>query len=209
MNFFYVLVLGAALSLDALASGVAYGLKNIAIPLRSLLIVGVITGLCTFISTVFASVLSLVVNAYAASVAGAILLMALGLWSMFIEYLCQDEADNTEARSRDIKISVGRLVIRIMANPEKADMDESHSIGSLEAVFLGLALGVDNMVATFAGELMGILPRYTPLVMAVIQMVFIGVGFYASRSLIPSGMKRHFPYLAGTILLLIGLFRLV
>lgn len=209
MNFFYVLVLGAALSLDALASGVAYGLKNIAIPLRSLLIVGLITGLCTSISTIFASALSMVVNAYAASAAGAVLLIALGLWSMFIEYMCQDDSDKMEVRPRDIKISIGRLVIKIMANPEQADIDDSQSIGSLEAVFLGLALGVDNMVATFAGELMGVLPRYTPLAMAVIQMVFISAGFYASHSLIPYKLKRHFPYLAGTILLLIGLFRLV
>lgn len=209
MNFFYVLVLGAALSLDALASGVAYGLKNIALPLRSLLTVGLITGLCTFVSTIFASALSRVVDGYIASVVGAVLLMALGLWSMFIEYMCKNDSDEKADRPRGIKISIGRLVIKIMANPEKADVDQSQSISSLEAVFLGLALGIDNMVATFAGELMGVLPPYTPLAMAVIQMVFIGTGFHMSRALIPSKLKRHVPYVAGTILLIIGLLRLV
>ena len=96
-----------------------------------------------------------------------------------------------------------------MANPETADIDKSKSISPMEAIFLGLALGIDNMVATFAASLMGFLPFYTPLIMGVIQMAFLACGSWSSSHLLSESLKKRFPFLPGTILILIGLARLV
>src|SRR5262249_50952254 len=137
--------------------------------------------------------------------------IALGLFALLQAHLSTvaavDDGDG-EVALRQITFSVGRLVINIMLRPEAADLDHSKVISAVEAIFLGLALGVDNAVATFAAALTGVLPFYTPVVMALLQVSFISIGFYGVVRLISDDLKRRVPYWSGTILILLGLLRL-
>lgn len=54
MNLFYVLLLGFAVSIDGFVAGVAYGLKNIRMPLASLSIVGVVAAILTSVAMRYA-----------------------------------------------------------------------------------------------------------------------------------------------------------
>ncbi|MDR3589199.1 MAG: sporulation membrane protein YtaF [Negativicutes bacterium] len=211
MNLLYVLLLGFAVSLDSFAAGIAYGLKNIRIPFHSLTVVGLVTAFCTSAAMFGASVLDRVIDMQIAAVAGSLLLIGLGGFSLFQEYLSKNAViyrPNGDVSIRQLTFSMGRLVINIMVRPEAADIDRSNSISSLEAVFLGLALGIDNMVATFAASLMGMLPIYTPVIMGLIQMALISAGSQSSCRMLSDSWKKRFPFLPGTILILIGLLRL-
>jgi len=210
-SFFYALSLGLAVSLDALAAGMAYGIKNIKVPFASLLIVGAVTCACTTIAMISAAMLGDWIDTQFAIITGSLLLIAIGGFSLFQEYLTRDVAHyhiEGEITARKLTFAIGKLVISIMARPESADFDESQSISMVEAFFLGLALGVDNMVATFAEALMGLLPIYTPLIMAIIQMALILTGVFTANRFFTEQIKKRFPYLPGAILILIGLFRL-
>lgn len=211
MNMFYVLLLAVALSLDGFVAGLAYGLKSIRISSASLLIVGGITVLSTAISIFCATYIGDFMNPHLAVIAGALLLILIGLCSLFQEYLTKDVKsyeNNQEPTARKLTISFGRIVISIMARPETADLDHSNRINALEAIFLGLALGIDNMVATFAAALMNSLPAYTPLLMGCIQMAAIVLGLASCQRILPAVLKSRFPYLPGIILILLGLLRL-
>jgi len=211
MSLFYVLLLGFAVSLDSFVAGVAYGLKNIRIGSNSLAIVGLITAASAGIAMICAKVLEQFIDLRIAVLTGSVLLICLGGFSLFQEYLLKsvtDIPDGEDVAVRQVTFSLGRLVINIMVKPESADMDGSNSISPLEAFFLGLALGIDNMVATFAASLMRLLPLYTPLMMGVTQMAFISAGSLASCHLVSEGWKRKVPFLPGIILILIGLLRL-
>lgn len=209
MNLLYVLILGFAVSLDSFAAGVSYGLKNIRMPLRSLATVGLVTAVCTGISMLFAKLIDKLIDVHTAVIVGSILLVSLGLFNIIQEYLTKDHSlYNMDNPSRRLCFSVGKLVISIMAKPEAADMDQSKSISPIEALFLGLALGIDNMVATLAASLIEALPLYTPLLMGLIQMLFVATGRWASCRLVSDTFKNKVPYLPGTILILIGLMRL-
>ncbi|MBP2626741.1 MAG: hypothetical protein H6Q68_1452 [Firmicutes bacterium] len=211
MNLFYVLLLGFAVSIDGFIAGIAYGLKNIYIPLTSLLIVCITTIICTGAAMSIAYILGSLINTQLAMLLGALLLIMIGLFSLFQEYLIKDANNyitNEGVISPKLTFSIGRLVINIMADPEKADVDQSQRINPLEALFLGLALGVDNMVATFAVALMEPLPLYTPLIMGLIQIIVITAGIYTSKHFISDKLKQRFPYLPGIILIVLGLIRL-
>lgn len=211
MNLFYVLLLGFAVSIDGFVAGIAYGLKNIYIPMTSLLIVCVTTILCTGTAMATAYVLGTFINTQLAILLGALVLIMIGLFSLFQEYLTKDAKDyitNGGSLPPTLTFSIGRLVINIMADPEKADVDHSQLINALEALCLGLALGVDNMVATFAADLMEPLPLYTPLIMGVIQIMVITAGIYTSQHFISDQLKKRFPYLPGIILIILGVIRL-
>ncbi|GBG56684.1 putative membrane protein YtaF [Sporomusaceae bacterium FL31] len=211
MNIFYVLLLGFAVSIDGFIAGIAYGLKNIKIPASSLGIVGLVTVLCTGSAMFFASMLEQYINPHVAIVCGSLLLIAIGIVSLFQEYLTKNIKDfdfDDDITARKLTISIGRIMINILAKPETADVDNSKKISSTEAILLGLALGIDNMVATFAASLMGFLPLYTPLLMGVIQIAVVSAGILASTRIVSESLKKRFPYLPGTLLILLGLSRL-
>lgn len=211
MIFFYLLFLGFAVSIDGFVAGIAYGLKNICIPLTSLLIICMTTIVSTIIAMSTACILGTFINTQLAILCGALLLILIGLFSLFQEYITKDVQDdmiNEGGLSPKMTFSIGRLVINIMADPERADVDHSQGINSLEALFLGLALGVDNMIATFAATLMEPLPLYTPLIMGLIQILVIATGIYTSKHFISEKLKKRFPYIPGIILIILGLIRL-
>lgn len=211
MNIFYVLLLGFAVSIDGFIAGIAYGLKNIKIPASSLGIVGLVTVLCTASAMFFASMLEQYINPHVAIVCGSLLLIGIGVVSLFQEYLTKNIKTfdfDDDLTARKLTISIGRIMMNILAKPETADVDHSKKISSIEAILLGLALGIDNMVATFAAALMGFLPLYTPLLMGLIQIAVVSAGMLASARIVSESVKKRFPYLPGTLLILLGLLRL-
>jgi len=211
MSLFYVLLLGFAVSVDGFVAGMAYGLKNIKMPFTSVLIVGIVTTLGTAISMFCAYVLGQFINAHIAIIMGAALLIMLGLWSLFQQYLTKDVPSyelEGECTAHKLTFSMGQLIISIMAKPETADVDRQGSINSLEAVFLGVAVGLDAMVATFGAALMGFLPLYTPLAVGSIHMICVAGGCYSSTRFVSERLKKRFPYLPGAILIVLGLLRL-
>jgi len=208
MGLFYVVLLAAGVSIDALAAGTAYGLKNIQVPLLSLSVIGVITGLFTVGAMISAQLFSAAINSSLVAWLGAVLLFALGFWSIIIEYLAR-ATSKYDNQSEKLTYSFGEMIIDVMAQPEKADSDKSNSISFIEAISLGVALGFDNMIATFAAYMLGNLPAYTPLVMASVQMILITLGIQVATCCIPNNVKNGMPYIPGVVLIFLGLTKLV
>ncbi len=212
MNLSYVLLISVAVGLDALFTGVAYGLKSIRMPFSSLAIVGIITAIGTAMAMGGAHLLGKLVSSHIALIGSALILLVIGVFNLLKVYLSEEAPSHHPGgmvRKRNIMISLGGVVITIMAKPETADLDGSQSISAGEAVLLSLALGLDNMVATFAANLAGNLPIYTPLIMGITQMAFIAAGDYGAQHLISDRLKNSLPYLAGLILIVLGLARLI
>jgi putative sporulation protein YtaF len=208
MGLFYVILLATGVSIDALAAGTAYGLKNIRVPLLSLLVIGAITGLCTVGAMISAQSFSAVINSSLVAWLGAVLLFILGFWSIIIEYLARVTNQN-DKQAEKLTHSLGEMIVDVMAQPELADSDKSNSISCIEAISLGIALGMDNMIATFAACMLGNLPVYTPLIMAGVQMMLITLGIQVATCCIPNHIKSGIPYIPGVVLIIIGLTRLV
>lgn len=211
MGLFYVILLGIAVSIDGFVAGAAYGLKNIKMPAKSLGIVFIVTAICATLAMLGAYILGQFINTELAIAVGSFLLILLGAWSVFQQYLTKDVTPfemEGEVTAKKLTFSVGQLVISIMAKPETADVDKLGYISSLEAVFLGLAVGADAAVGTFAAALMGVLPLYTPLIIGVIHVICVAGGCYSSAHFVSDNWKKRFPYLPGALLIVLGLLRL-
>lgn len=211
MNLFYVVILAFAVSIDGFVAGMAYGLKNIRLPFTSVVIVGIVTMIGTAFAMAGAYILGQFINTQLALIVGALLLISLGVWSLFQQYFTKKVRSyelEGEMTVRKLTFSLGQLVVSIMAKPETADVDRQGNINSLEAVFLGLAVGLDAMVATFGAALMGMLPVYTPLIVGLIHMACVASGCYSSARFVSDKLKKRFPYLPGAILIILGLLRL-
>jgi putative sporulation protein YtaF len=215
MSVFYVLFLCAAVSLDALAVGAAYGTRGIRMPVASIGMIGVVTVACTTLAMFATHLLSArLIDAQVATLTGASVLVLLGIYRFMLDYLTSQnevrpQVSNQQAAARELKFSVGSLVIDIMAKPEAADIDRSMHISPAEAIFLGLALVIDNMVATSAANLGQALPAYTPFAMAAMQMAFLALGFNGSEQLLRHHVHVRLRFVSGSVLIVLGLARLV
>lgn len=206
MDLAYLLVLGLAVSIDGFFAGAAYGVKRIQVPFFSLLAIGAVTLFCTEIAHELSFCFADFLHAYILSLAGALLLIGIGICNLLWAKLSSAEAG--EETLKPLTFSCGKIVISVMAKPEAADLDHSNRLSLSEALLLGAALGADNMVATFAAGLTNSLPFYTPLVMCCIQTLLVSSGILLARRITSSKLKERSAYAPGCILILLGLLRL-
>ena len=135
-----------ALSLDAFAASFAYGTDRIQIPVSSML---VINGISTGILAISLFLGSLLKNVLPVRLTGALcfaILLILGT-----EKLC-DSAIKAYIRSgRQVQNKVSfsflnlNFILRVYADPKKADVDASKTLSPAEAASLAVALSLDGL----------------------------------------------------------------
>lgn len=201
----YVVLLCLAVSMDSFAAGIAYGIKNIHLPFLSLFIVGLVTGGSTAAAMYAGELTESRIDTHLAMLSGSLLLVALGLYTLYQEYRHQNTLQQPALLATAQPPS---LLLRILAEPTAADVDCSQVISAGEAFWLSLALGIDNMTVVFSAYLTTPLPLYTPLLMGLIQLSLITLGMQISKRFLPQRVKRHLPILPGLILILLGVLRL-
>ncbi|WP_342565374.1 manganese efflux pump [Paenibacillus sp. FSL R7-0345] len=92
---FSLLLLAFALSLDGFGVGITYGLRKMKIPLLSILIISLCSGIVIGVSMQVGVLLAKVVSPDAASIIGAVILVLMGCWSL-IQMLTQKERSPQE-----------------------------------------------------------------------------------------------------------------
>ncbi len=93
MEIWSAVALAIALSVDGLAVGVAYGMRRIHVPPRSLAIIGLCSASCFFVAMTLGELVAGIVGLQAPHVVGACILVALGFWNIGKGWL--------ESRSRE------------------------------------------------------------------------------------------------------------
>ncbi|WP_249902197.1 manganese efflux pump [Paenibacillus sp. PK3_47] len=99
---FSLLLLAFALSLDGFGVGITYGLRKMKIPLLSIMIISLCSGIVICVSMQVGVLLANVVSPDAASVIGAVILVLMGCWSL-IQMLMQKEKgqDSEETQGKE------------------------------------------------------------------------------------------------------------
>lgn len=81
-HFISLLALALALSLDGFGVGITYGLRRTKIPLLSIVVISICSGLVIALSMQVGVLLSQVVSPDVASIVGAVILIGIGAWSL-------------------------------------------------------------------------------------------------------------------------------
>lgn len=208
MELYYILFLGLAVSIDGFFAGVAYGIKQIKVPFLSLLAIGTVTLLCTGFASYGSSTLAVYLHPMFTTIIGSLLLIGIGFSGILRQFFAKPELPQECNMPKNFTFSIGKIVISIMAKPERADMDKSNRLNTIEAILLGIALGIDNMVATFAAGLVETLPIYTPIMMCVIQTILVYAGMVIAERITTNKIKERLSYAPGIVLICLGLLRL-
>ncbi|AOY75031.1 sporulation membrane protein YtaF [Clostridium formicaceticum] len=207
------LLIAVAISMDSLSVGVAYGIKNIKVPLRSLIILDFISVTLLSFGFFAGNLLTKLVPTVVTEFIGASILVAIGLWFIaqsWLNYKYPKEKVPQLTSIAVISINSLGIAINILRDPSKADLDISGIIDTKEAVLLGIALAIDSLAIGIAVSLSSVfIILFTLLLVAVMNLVFLLSGMFIGRNYIASHLKEKTAFIPGLILLLLGLTRLI
>ncbi len=209
-----------AVSLDSFAAGTTYGIRRIRIPLWSTLIIASCSGAVIYVGLMVGTALSVLFSPLFTRFLGAVLFVLLGSWLVYQGEKIQKEKDeerivqqstfSLQPRAWTFRIKGLGLVVKVLKMPVAADIDNSGSISSAEAVLLGTALSLDAFGAGIGAALMGIPPLSTALLIALMSALFLKFGMWFGFSRSKNLQKNRFMvYLPGLILIALGIFRLI
>lgn len=209
---FYLLgaaALALSVSLDAFAASFAYGCKKIKIPLFSATIITVICTAALGLSFIFGSALLQFIPGWVAVGLSFTILFVIGVFKL-LDSITKSIIRKYSSFNKEIKLSLFnfKLILRLYADPEVADVDASKSISSKEATVLAVSLSLDGFAVGFGAALLG----FNVWAVVVFSLIANGLALWlgcllgnkAARSL-----RFNISWLAGVILIGLAFMQLL
>jgi len=197
-----------ALGVDALVCSFSYGVNKIRIPLKSMLVINVITLLLLAFGIIIARILGEFLPPIFVYVLSFSILFILGLSKIF-EGTIKRMIRRHEG-SRDFNFSMFNLgfVLQVYAEYELADSDESKELSVWEAIPLAFAVGFDGLSV---GLSIGLMQLNIGLLLGmsfVVGVACVAIGDYLGRKL---SRKTTFDFsiISGVILILIAVLNVI
>lgn len=214
MNLVATLILALAISVDGFVVGITYGLKKIKISFLPILIISVASGLTMFASMSLGTFLSRYLSTLRAEQIGGVMLILIGFWLSYQSRV--NNVDKTKEYNGNIvkeiftlKIKPLGLMINLLKEPVKADLDYSGNISSREAIFLGIALALDAFGSGIAAAMTGYNSMLTAIAVSMFKFIFLSLGIYLGKEMGSLFLDNKVKLLPGIILILLGLFKLI
>ncbi|MBB6691205.1 sporulation membrane protein YtaF [Cohnella xylanilytica] len=220
-------LLSMAVSLDGFGVGITYGLRKIRIPLPSVAIISVCSGLIILASMMVGVALSGWLSPRGASSVGAVILIGIGLWAL-VQFFrnrekeegaasenpgprAPDREETTAERLPVWTLELRRLgiIIQILRKPSVADVDRSGVITAGEALLLGTALSLDAFGAGIGAALVGFPPLLTAALIAAASGSFLWLGMRVGFVVAGLRWVRRLTVLPGIILIVMGIMKLL
>jgi putative Mn2+ efflux pump MntP len=234
-SFTSLILLSFAVSLDGFGVGITYGVRKIRIPLRSVWIISVCSGLVILLSMLAGTMLVRWMPPHGAASVGAVILIGIGIWAL-VQFVRGGEnedagvvpgrkAKETDGETpketpKETPISAQRelwtleirqwgIIIQILRTPSAADMDRSGTITAGEAFLLGAALSLDAFGAGIGAAMVGFPPLLTAALIAASSGSFLWFGTRVGFRVSGWRWVRQLTVLPGIILIAMGLFKLL
>lgn len=211
MELLTSVLFGLAVSADGFAAGVAYGARNIKIPVLSLLVITLASGLAVTLSMLCGQGLAGVLSPKMAAGIGSLAIIGIGCY--FLLQGCGDKINELETDAQQPLVSFSikpmGIIIQILKEPARADFDCSGIISIREAFFLGLALALDAMGAGFGVAMTGLNILYTVLAVIVLKFILVYLGLLIGAVFHQSCLKSLSAVISGLIFIIIGISELI
>lgn len=206
MSTLYLTLLALAISLDNFCVGVAYGVRKINLPITANLIISLASGAAIFLSMLAGEVISKYLSIHTAQFLGALVILLTGIWIILQSWWQKWKNGITENGCIDIRIKSLGIVIRILNDPGKADLDRSGTISNWEALILGIALALNALGAGFGAAMNGLSPWLTSLAAIVFSFSLIALGVLVGKKYMSDWLGDKIAVVSGAVLILLGLW---
>ncbi|MGG3738212.1 sporulation membrane protein YtaF [Aeribacillus pallidus] len=203
-----LIMLAFAVSLDSFNVGLTYGMRNMKIPLKSVLIIA----LCSVGSLLTGMFVGKMIGAFFSSEiadrVGGLILVFLGLWVLYQLVHPNNDKEEKERILLNFEIASLGLVIHILKKPLSADIDQSGTITGLEAFLLGLALSLDAFGAGVGAAMLGFSPLWLAIYVSCMSTLFVLTGLSIGRTVSEIAWMKKLSFLPGLLLIFLGLIKM-
>lgn len=207
-------------SLDTFSVGITYGMRKIRLPFPSVMVLSICSGMVIFASMNMGNWLAKWLPPFAATIAGATIFIALGFLTLIQEKQKKDKkclAKNQLSVSKKIRAQNAKKfqwkqaysIIQVLRSPTVADIDQSGTISTVEAFFLGMALSLDSLIVGLGASTIGISPMILTGIVFILSSLFLYLGMWLGIQMIGNFWRGVFVYVPGISFILIGLLRLI
>lgn len=186
-----LILIAIASNLDNGGVGIAYGVRNISIPLWANGMIAIISFLFTAFAGFFGQYLARFLSPAIGNLVGTGVLVSVGLWVLYQPF-------------RKRKKHGKNRVTQILQDPEKADWDGSQSIGFWESFVLGIALAVNALAGGFDAGVTGLNVMMAALAIGGCSFLFLGGAAYVGKKYMACKLGDRATIIAGILLILIG-----
>ncbi|MGB9812228.1 MAG: sporulation membrane protein YtaF [Thermovenabulum sp.] len=204
-EFTFIMLLAVAVSIDSLSFGIIYGMRNIKIPVFSQTVIALFSGTVFFIAMVMGSVLRSFLSESFAETLGSFIFFVIAcsyLLKANLKYCHKDTIATFSIKSLGI-------IIKILKEPESADMNVSGEIDLKESVFLGMALAIDAVAAGLGAAASGFSIILTSFLIAVFEFLFLYFGHLLGKKSNKKLDEKKADFFAGMIFMLISIIKMV
>lgn len=206
---FSSLLLVLSISIDSFVASIAYGTNKIKIPLKSALIIDIVSALVLGISLSIGSFVRNLIPGNIAVFFSFAILFGLGIYRLF-ECIFKNyilKRSNSQ-KPLTFKLFDFKFVMEVYADETKADFDNSKSLSASEAFYLSLALSLDSLAVGFGGSLISINPIQVIIIALVAGIIAISLGGLIGKKLIEKS-SLNLSWLSGAILILLAFMRIL
>lgn len=215
------ILLALALSLDGFGVGMSYGLRRIRIPWASMLMIAFCTIVAMGSAVLFGGWFILWVKFLPPNVLGAVILLSLGSFQVIRAFRQRNNGEveaipvstycaATEEPIIKFQVEFLGIVIQVLRYPEQADLDGSGIISIKESALLGTALSLDAFASGLAIGVSAGIVHSLPMILLVglTQILMLLLGQLVT-GIVPEQVLKRIGFLPGTMLIIIGLGKLI
>ncbi|VYT91202.1 sporulation membrane protein YtaF [Clostridium tertium] len=204
---FETLILVLSVSIDSFLASISYGTSKIKIPLRSALVIDIISSAMLGISLLIGSILQNYISLNIAKVISFIILFFLGFYRLFESLLkSYINKKSKEISSLKFKLFDFNFVLQVYANEIKADLDKSKILSSKEAIYLAFALSLDSLAVGFGSSLISINYIEVFVFSIIIGFIVILLGAYLGKKFVEA-TNLNLSWLSGIMLIILAFLR--
>lgn len=201
------LILVLSVSIDSFLASISYGTSKIKIPLRSVLILDIISSTMLGISLLIGGLLQNYIPLNIAKSISFIILFCLGVYRLFEGVLKAYINNNYRNLSPlTFKLFDFQFVLQVYADEIKADFDNSKILTSKEAMYLAFALSLDSLAVGFGSSLISINYIEVFTLSIVIGFVLILLGSYLGKKFVEN-LNLNLSWLSGLMLIILAFLR--
>ncbi|MFF2450474.1 sporulation membrane protein YtaF [Neobacillus sp. NPDC058068] len=210
VQLFSLLILAFALSLDSFSVGFTYGLRQMVMPIKSVLIIATCSAVSLMLAVSIGHGLEKILSASITASLGGVILIGLGAWVLFQFFRPVKEKEILKQEKTIVNFEIRSLglAINILKKPMSADFDQSGTITGIEALMLGFALSLDSFGAGIGAAMLGYSPIYLAASVAIMSSLFVLLGIKSGTFFHKFEWIQKFTFLPGILLIIIGVWKL-
>lgn len=204
---FEALILVLSVSIDSFLASISYGTSKIKIPLRSALIIDIISSSMLGISLIIGGILQNYISLNIAKVISFVVLFFLGFYRLFESLLkSYINKKSKEVSPFKFKLFDFNFVLQVYANEIKADFDKSKNLSSKESIYLAFALSLDSLAVGFGSSLVTINYIEVFIFSLIIGLIVILFGSYLGKKFVDI-TNFNLSWLSGLMLIILAFLR--